>query len=394
MPSLRNPAAPLWLLVLVTFGGTLAMHMFVPALPMVARDLHATPAAAQSTISLYILGLAFGQLLYGPLSDRFGRRPVLVTGLALYTAAGMLCLWATTVQVLLVARLLQALGGCAGLLLARAIVRDISNTTETLQRLATLSLVTLIGPGVAPLLGAAVVSILGWRWLCACFVLLGVLALTAVWLRLPETRPASQAATRRPSLLADARTLLKSRLFLACTLGGSCATTSFYAFVAAAPFIFGGRLHRPPHEVGYYLMMPVVGMSIGNLLASRLAGRVPQARIMRQASALSLASAVLLLLAMLYMTQLPAWGIGVLISFFAMGSGLCNPAVSAKALSVDPKLTGSAAGIFGFTQMTIGALCSALASWGSDHGVSAALVLVGASIVAQAAFIWGVKIKR
>jgi DHA1 family bicyclomycin/chloramphenicol resistance-like MFS transporter len=379
--------------VLVTFGGTLAMHMFVPALPMVARELHATPAAAQSTISLYILGLAFGQLLYGPLSDRFGRRPVLLAGLALYTAAGLLCLWAPTVQVLLGARLLQAVGGCAGLLLARAIVRDTCGTTETLQRLATLGLITLVGPGIAPLLGSAVVSMLGWRWICACFVLLGVLALAAVWLRLPETRPALRVSARRSSLLADARTLLRSRLFVACALGGSCATTAFYAFVAAAPFLFGERLHRPLHEVGYYLIAPVAGLSIGNVLASRLAGRVQQALLMRHASALSLASATVLLV-MLWMAQPPAWGVAVLMGFYAVGAGLCSPAVSTKAISVDPQLTGAAAGLFGFAQMAVGALCSALAGWGSDHGVSAALVLVGAGVVAQATFRWGVKVER
>ncbi len=395
MSPLRNPSPPLWLLVLVTFGGTLAMHMFVPALPLVARELHATPAAAQSTISLYILGLAFGQLLYGPLSDRFGRRPTLLAGLALYTAAGLACLWAPTVEVLLGARLLQAVGGCAGLLLARAIVRDTSGTTETLQRLATLGLITLVGPGIAPLLGSAVVSTLGWRWVCACFVLLGALALAAVWLRLPETRPAAlPAPAQRPSLLADARTLLRSRLFVACTLGGGCSTTAFYAFVAAAPFVFGERLHRPLHEVGYYLMAPVIGMSIGNLLAGRLAGRVHQARLMRHASALSLASATVLLLAMLWMEQPSAWGVAGLMGFYAMGAGLCSPAVSTKAISVDPRLTGSAAGLYGFTQMSIGALCSALAGLGSDHGVSAALVLVGAGVVAQAAFRWGVKIEH
>ncbi|WP_298232541.1 multidrug effflux MFS transporter [uncultured Azohydromonas sp.] len=390
----RNTSPPLWLLVLVTFGGTLAMHMFVPALPLVARELHATPAAAQSTISLYILGLAFGQLLYGPLSDRFGRRPTLLAGLALYTAAGLVCLWAPTVELLLGARLLQAVGGCAGLLLARAIVRDTSGTTETLQRLATLGLITLVGPGIAPLLGSAVVSTLGWRWVCACFVLLGALALGAVWLRLPETRPALPTAAQRSSLLEDARTLLRSRVFVACNLGGGCSTTAFYAFVAAAPFIFGERLHRPLHEVGYYLLAPVVGMSIGNLLASRLAGRVPQARLVRHASALSLACATLLLLAMLWMAQPPAWGVAVLMGFYAMGAGLCSPAVSTRAISVDPRLTGSAAGLYGFTQMAVGALCSALAGLGSDPGVSAALVLVGAGVVAQAAFRWGMHIER
>jgi DHA1 family bicyclomycin/chloramphenicol resistance-like MFS transporter len=392
--ALRNASPPLWLLVLVTFSGTLAMHMFVPALPLVVSDLHTTPAAAQSTISLYILGLAFGQLLYGPLSDRFGRRPVLLAGLTLYTVAGLLCLWAPTVPVLLGARLLQALGGCAGLLLARAIVRDTSGNAETLQRLATLGLVTLVGPGIAPLLGAAVVGTLGWRWLCACFVVLGMLALAAVWLRLPETRPAPQAAVRRSSLLADARALLRSRLFVACTLGGSCATTSFYAYVTAAPFIFGERLQRPLHEVGLYLMGAVAGLSLGNLLASRLASRVQHARLIRHASALSLASATVLLLTMLWMVQPPAWGVAVIMGFYAVGSGMCSPAVSTKAISVDPQLTGSAAGLFGFTQMGIGALCSALAGWGSDHGVSAALVLVGAGVVAQAAFLWGVKVEH
>jgi DHA1 family bicyclomycin/chloramphenicol resistance-like MFS transporter len=340
------------------------------------------------------LGLAFGQLLYGPLSDRFGRRPVLLSGLALYTGAGLLCLWASTVPVLLGGRLLQALGGCAGLLLARAIVRDTSGNAETLQRLATLGLVTLVGPGIAPLLGATVVGALGWRWLCACFVLLGALALAAAWLRLPETRPALRAAAWPSSLQADARILLRSRLFVACTLGGSCATTSFYAYVTAAPFIFGERLHRPLHEVGFYLMGAVAGISLGNLLASRLAGRVQHAHLIRHASALSLASATVLLLTMLYVPQPPAWGVAVIMGFYAVGAGMCSPTVSTQAISVDARLTGSAAGLFGFTQMAVGALCSALAGWGSDHGLSAALVLVGAGIVAQAAFLWGVKAER
>jgi DHA1 family bicyclomycin/chloramphenicol resistance-like MFS transporter len=391
-PAIRN-APPLWLLVLVTFGGTLAMHMFVPALPLVARELHATPAAAQLSISLYILGLALGQLVYGPLSDRYGRRPTLLAGLALYTAAAALCLAAPSIHALLAGRLLQALGGCAGLLLARAIVRDTSDAQQTMQRLATLGLITLIGPGVAPLLGSMVVTAAGWRWVCACFVALGALALACVALRLPETRPAPAAGARRSSMLADARVLLRSRAFVACALGGGCSTTAFYAFVAAAPFIFVERLHRPLHEVGLYLMAPVVGMSLGNLVAARLAGRVSQDRLMRHGATLSLGCALVLLAAMA-LAQPPAWGVAAVMGVYAAGAGLCSPAVSTRALSVDPQLTGSAAGLYGFTQMVIGALCSALAGLGSDHGVAAALVLVGAGLVAQAAFRHGLRPAR
>jgi DHA1 family bicyclomycin/chloramphenicol resistance-like MFS transporter len=366
------------------------MHMFVPALPTVARELQATPAAAQLSIGLYILGLAFGQLIYGPLSDRYGRRPTLIAGLSLYTAAALLCLVAPNIHVLLGGRLLQALGGCAGLLLARAIVRDTSDAQQTMQRLATLGLITLVGPGVAPLLGSVVVDALGWRWVCACFVALGLAALGAVWWRLPETRPAPQGEAPRRSLAADARVLARSRLFLACALGGGCSTTAFYAFVAAAPFIFVERLHRPLHEVGLYLIAPVVGMSLGNLVAARLAGRVAQEKLMRHGSALSLACALALLAAMV-LTQPPAWGVAVVMGLHAVGAGLCSPAVSTRALSVDPRLTGSAAGLYGFTQMAIGALCSSLAGLGHDHGIAAAAVLVGAGLVAQGAFRWGMR---
>src|SRR5471032_611180 len=128
--------ARLWLLTLITFSGTLAMHIFVPALPQAARELGASIGAMQMTVSLYIFGLAVGQLVYGPLSDRFGRRPILMAGIVLYTTAGFAAAFAPDVNTLIVARLFQALGGCAGLVLARAIVRDTAAPRETARRLA------------------------------------------------------------------------------------------------------------------------------------------------------------------------------------------------------------------------------------------------------------------
>ena len=165
-PLVRR-SAPLWLLVLVTFSGTLAMHMFVPALAIAGRDLRVDAATIRVTISVYIFGLAVGQLVVGPLSDVFGRRPTLLAGFALYTLGGFVATVAPNVGVLIAARLVQAAGGCAGLLLGRAIVRDTAGSNDAVRRLALMSLMTMVGPGLAPLigglLGAAVLAQLSFR---------------------------------------------------------------------------------------------------------------------------------------------------------------------------------------------------------------------------------------
>ena len=132
--------APLWLLTLITFSGTLAMHIFVPALPEAARGLGASIGEMQLTMSVYIFGLAVGQLAYGPLSDRYGRRPVLVAGLVLYTLAGTAACFVGDVHHLIVARLFQALGGCAGMVIGRAMVRDTAGAQDSARRLATMNL--------------------------------------------------------------------------------------------------------------------------------------------------------------------------------------------------------------------------------------------------------------
>src|SRR5471032_113140 len=184
--------ARLWLLTLITFSGTLAMHIFVPALPQAARELGASIGAMQMTMSVYIFGLAVGQLVYGPLSDRFGRRSMLTLGLVIYTVTGLWAAFAPDVHTLIVVRLLQALGGCAGLVIGRAIVRDTALPTEAARRMALMNLMVAIGPGAAPIVGGALASSLGWRSIFFALALLGVVNLLFSWRLLPESKaPAS-----------------------------------------------------------------------------------------------------------------------------------------------------------------------------------------------------------
>jgi len=379
-----HPIPPLWLLVLITISGTMAMHMFVPALPAAARGLGTSTGEMQMAISIYIGGLAVGQLFYGPLSDAYGRRPLLMWGLGLYAAGGIAAALAPGLHVLLAARLLQALGGCAGLALGRAIVRDTSHADTAVRQLALLNLMIMVGPGFAPMVGGAVSATLGWRAIFALLAVAGIVTLWFTWRLLPETgRPTGQFGVRL--LLADYRALLGSPRFVGFALGGGSATTCVYAFLAAAPFIFVNELHQPVQAVGVYAGLMVLGMAVGNALTSRLSRTVAANRLLRIGNTLSLASAVLLF-AIAMLGKLTVMNtIGIML-FFTCGCGMTSPAALAKAVSIDAKRIGSAAGLYGFTQMAIGAACTALVAVGHDPALSALTVMVVATGFAQVAF--------
>ncbi|HVX77725.1 MAG TPA: multidrug effflux MFS transporter [Bradyrhizobium sp.] len=386
--GLLRPRAPLWLLASVTFSGTLAMHIFVPALPLAATDLAASPGAMQLTISVYILGLAIGQLLYGPLSDRFGRRPVLLVGLLLYSVAGLISALAPDVRVLVAARLFQAIGGCSGLVLGRAIVRDGVNVDEATRRLAIVSLIVNVGPGLAPLIGAELGAYLGWRSIFFALTALGVINFLITWHLLPETglkHSGHHEARKASELWSNFRQLITSRAFLGYAIGGGCATTSMYAFISAAPFIFTEQLHQPNRDVGIYLAVIVGALWFGSVVASRVAGRVAVNRQMIGGNLLSVGGAFIFLGAVLFgILNIPIT-VGSMI-LFTFGVGVSSPPALAEAMSVNPKVIGSASGVYGFTQMTVGAICTSAASLGPTPALGSAVVLAVAGALAQFAF--------
>ncbi|EIK97100.1 Bcr/CflA subfamily drug resistance transporter [Pseudomonas sp. M47T1] len=386
------PRAPVWLLVLITISGTLAMHMFVPALPAAAQALGVDSAAMQRTISIYILGLAFGQLAYGPLSDGLGRRPLLLVGLSLYTVAGFCAAFAGGVHTLVLARLVQALGGCAGLALGRAIVRDGARLDDAVRDLALLNLMMMIGPGFAPLVGSLISEHLGWRAIFLVLASLGAVTLLCTWRLLPETStPSGQVSAH--ALVRDYTQLLRSPVFLGFAIGGACMTTAIYAFIAAAPFIIGTELHRPLSEVGVYLGMLIVGMSVGNALTRRLIRTMSVDRLLLVGALLSIASALSLLAVVMAGGVSVAWIVG-LVSLFAVGAGLASPAAMSRALSVDAHLVGAAAGLYGFGQMAVGALCTFAVGFGHDPAFSAAAVLSTSALIGLLGFGLGMSARR
>jgi DHA1 family bicyclomycin/chloramphenicol resistance-like MFS transporter len=392
-PAALRREAPLWLLVLITLSGTLAMHMFVPALPDAARSLGVGSAAVQATIGIYIMGLAVGQLIYGPLSDALGRRPLLLAGLALYTLGSIAALLAPNVTALIVARALQALGGCAGLALGRAMVRDANSADAAVRALALLNLMMMAGPGIAPLIGSGLVMLQGWRAVFAALALMGAATLALAWRMAPETcMPTGRVSVR--GLARDYAVLLRSRAFLAFAVGGGCATTSTYAFIAAAPFIIIEQLHKPLRDVGVCLFLVMIGAAIGNALTRRLAQSerlVNQLLLWGNAASMIGAAAFLALELAGHLNLEATAGLMLL---FAVGSGVSSPAMMSKVLAVDAHHVGSAAGLYGFTQMGLGAMFSMLVGWGSNPAIASACLLLGAAVVAQCCVRLGLRSER
>jgi MFS transporter, DHA1 family, multidrug resistance protein len=341
-----RPLVPLWLLALFTFSGTLGMHIFVPALPSAGRDLGAGIGIMQWTVSLYIFGLAVGQLGYGPISDRFGRRPALMAGLALYTIAGLAAALAPDTHALIAARFFQAVGGCAGMVLGRAIVRDTAPPLGAARRLALMNLMVTLGPGAAPIVGGAMASTLGWRSIFFFLAALGFANALFAWRLLPETGPT----------------------------GATCA-----------PFIFGEQLHRSAQEIGIYIAILVSGVWLGSFLMSRLIVTIPMARLLIGANAMSGIAAFAFLGAALTSHLSVTLIVGAMF-VFTLGAGIASPAALTQAISVNPRVIGSASGLYGFAQMGVGALCTALAGLGKDAALSAAIVLAAAAVIGQASF--------
>ena len=384
--------APFALIVAITACGTLGMHLIIPALPATAHALHVSPGAIQLTITLYLIGLAIGQLVYGPISDRLGRRPVLIGGLALFTFAGILTTAAPGAFTLVVARVLQSIGACAGLVLGRAIVRDSAAPDRAAAQLAMLTMVMSMAPAIAPVLGGYATAWFGWRAAFALLAIVGAVTLLLAVLLLPETYRAQSGA--RASLMLGSLRLFRSRAFCGYVLGGAFTTTSFYAFMAASPFILVDLLHQSTERVGLYYLLLMAGVAIGSFLANRVAGWIRVQVALRLANSFAIAGAALFMLA-----DLTGWltvvSVIAPVVLFMVGAGMASPFALSGAVSVNPLAIGSASGLYGFTQMAYGAFCTVVVEvWHPGSVFTVAVVLLGSALAGQVALSFAVQTTR
>lgn len=366
------------------------MQMFVPALPATARDLHASAGTIQLTVSMYVLGLAVGQSFYGPLSDRLGRRPLLLGGLVLYVVASIAAALAQDAGQLIAVRVAQAFGACAGLVLGRAMVRDITaSEARAAGAMATLTTALALFPALAPMLGAWLTAWVGWRYTFGALAFAGAALLALSAFTLPETLRERNPDAGPAAVFRSYRKLIRMPVFMAYAIGASTSSTTLYAFFSSSPFILLDLLHRPQHEVGVYYLLVSAAIAAGSFSATRLVRRTNPRVATRFGSALQIAGAGLLLAAEAT-DSLNVVTLILPVLIFSVGAGLAAPVAGALAIGAAPGLSGAASALYGTLQMVMGAAASAAVSLAPSGSVlPTALVLAFGALVSTGVFAWG-----
>jgi DHA1 family bicyclomycin/chloramphenicol resistance-like MFS transporter len=355
-PSRRWPTAALMaLLAAITALAPFSLQIFLPALPAIQASFAVTPGVVQLALSLSILANALANLAYGPLSDRFGRRPVLLVGLAAFIAGSLACALAQSIELLIGARVVQSIGGAAGMVLARAIVRDLYDRERSASIIAYLTMAMVVAPMLAPTIGAVLLDVASWRAIFVVATGIGVALSWPIVATLAETRPPE--ARRIGGTFAGASALLRSGQFWSYVLQSTFGISMFFAFIAGAPYFMMSMLGRSATEYGLWFMLVSAAFMAGNLVSGRFSARIGLDRMVLAGALLALTGAGLALALLLRGAWTPLALFGPMMAA-GLGNGFSVPNAQAGAVSVDPLLAGTASGIAGFSQMLVAALVS------------------------------------
>lgn len=386
-PALRSPSlGEILLLGSLTAFGAITIDLYLPTLPAIARDYGTTPAVVQLTLSTFFVGMALGQLFFGPLSDRIGRRPTILIGCAVYIAASLLCALAPTIEMLVLGRFFQALGCCAGMVTCRAIVRDRYDHRDSARIFSLLMLVLAIAPLLAPTLGGWIAAAAGWHSVFYLFVAIGAAVALAVALRLDESRTAETADTARTtSVLAGYAILLRQRRLIGYLLVGAANGTALFSYIAASPDLVVGTWGFSESQFGLVFAAIAVGVVGASQVNRALLRHFTPDRILGAASLGAALAGAVLLVAALAAASLPVIFAAL---FVALSSnGLIAANASAGALSVDPQRAGAVSGLMGGVNFGTGAAASALAAALYDGtAVPLAINIALAMLVATTAY--------
>ena len=374
-------ATTLLLTALVAFGPLSAM-------PALTRVMAADVGRVQLTLSVFLLGFAVAQLVYGPLSDRFGRRPVLIAGIAVYAAASVACAAAPTIEVLIAARFFQAVGACAGGVLARAVVRDVHGRARAAKVLSYMATAMATGLLLAPMLGGYLVVWFGWQAVFLVLAALGVLLVALVAVLLPETNTRPDRDATRPGQVArNYLSLFSSPAFFGFTVANGFVFSGLFAFVSGAPFVLIDHLGLAPQDFGLTFGVVVAGYICGTFISGRLTMALGLERLMGTGCALALVAGLGLAALAVAGVDRPA-AVVVPMFFYLVGMGMVMPNAMAGAIGPFPEMAGAASALMGFLQMTMAGAAGVLVGHLDDGTqVPMAMVVAAMAVCGVVAFV-------
>lgn len=367
----------------LTAMGPLAIDMYLPALPTIAREMASSTASVQVSLAVYFIGLACGQAFYGPFSDRWGRKRALYFGLTLFSASSVGCAMAGDVTALIALRFLQALGGCAPLVVPRAVVRDYFDQRGSVRMLSVLMLVMGLAPILAPLIGGQLLVNFGWRsvfWVLAAY---GAFWLVIVTMFLPESLPPARRRRQRAvDVVATYLGLLRDRTYIGYVLTGALIFAGLLAYISGSPFVFIELFRVPPEQYGLFFGVNAIGIIVASQVNRWLANKYDARHIIGAVLPVSVtAGAVLLIDAATGFGGFA--GILVPLFFYIATHGFIMPNTTALAMAPHGAVAGSASALLGTVQFVLGASAGALlGALGNGTAVPLAAVIAGCAALA------------
>lgn len=378
------------LLAAVSALGPVGMQILLPALPVIKQKFYVTNDVAQLTLSLSMLAIAIGTLVYGPLSDKFGRKRVMLVGIVITIFGSIVCFVADSIMLLISGRFIQAFGGAVGLVLARAIVRDVYGPEEAARVIATLVMVMVVLPMMSPALGGELMQRFGFESVFIVIAFASAIAFVFLFLWLPETLAKPVPFEGVKSMLMTFSKLFASRVFCGYAFCVTFVSVVFFSFISAAPEIMVSVLKRPPTEYGYYFIMIPAGFMTGNYVARHYGRTISIDNMIAIGASIGVFGIVLaLLLQTLGMSSPVALFLPIALAVF--GNGITLPNAQAAAINEFPEYAGTASGLTGFLQMAVSSVAAQAVALIFNGTVYPLLgLMLVASIISLLIFRWGV----
>ncbi len=386
-PMPPRPAVLIAIVSLLVLIAPFSGDIFLPSMPSMARDLATDYGSIQLALSIFMMGIGVSQLIIGPLSDGFGRRPVLKWAIVLYVGASFACVVAPNIESLLAARIVQSFGGCAGLVVGRAIIRDRLEGAKAAQAYAYISAALATGPMLGPIIGGQIEVWLGWRANFAFLTVFGLLALAAVVWALSETNLAPNPEAVRPRrLVRGYASMFRDSRYLGYVLTITFAYAGVFAFISGSAFVFVDMLGVAPDVYGLVFAIALCGYGAGSLVASQITERFGVDGMI-MAGALIASASTLVLAGFALAGMISMWTIIAPVTVFTFGTGFVFPNCQAGAIGPYPHMAGAAAALMGSIQMAVAALIGALVGQLHDGTTRPmVIVMVGCGLAIPAAY--------
>ena len=389
MSSSATGAAVLIVLGILTAFGPLSMDMYLPALPELVDFFRTTPGKAQLTLSAFTIAFGAGQLVYGPVSDRLGRRNVLLVGIGIYALASILCVFADTIDELILARLFQAIGGAAGIVLSRAIIRDLFDKLEGARALSLMLLIPSLAALIAPFVGGYLLKFFDdWRLIFWVLFASGVVAFILGVMKLPETHPPEKRTKSTiKRVMRDYGVVLCHRRAAGYMICGGLSFATMFAQLSGTPFIYIDLFGVPPEDFGILFGLNVFAIMIGSYLNSRLVIRFGVRRMLAVGTTIALFGGFALVISVAY-GGFGLFGVVIPVVIFMMPHNMVNANATAGAMEYFPHLAGTASAMLGFVRFGTGAVVGALVGYFHDGTALPMACIIASCVIGSALAFW------